>query len=166
MGTSWGRWDEWDDTAFETQGSKFEPWRSEAEDATSQSRRFPTILNQYNRGEKKLEGQSGVWAHNLRLFEQAALTTAAGPPPSPGVTWEYVGLYTLCCDDVCMHTWVDYTHSMGGGPGLVVSTAASQARVRGSIPGLGGLKETKMFRILCLEHSFISIISPSSGGSL
>ena len=27
----------------------------------------------------------------------------------------------------------------------MVSTAASHARVRGSIPGLGGLKETKMF---------------------
>ena len=27
----------------------------------------------------------------------------------------------------------------------MVSTAASHARVRGSVPGLGGLKETKMF---------------------
>ena len=34
---------------------------------------------------------------------------------------------------------------MGGGPGVVVSTAASHARVRGSVPGLGGLKKTKMF---------------------
>ena len=49
-----------------------------------------------------------------------------------------------------------------------------------NIPGLGGLKETKMFlpyprvklrppglefRILCLEDSVISFISPSSGGS-
>ena len=81
----------------------------------------------------------------------------------------------------------------GGGPRVVVSTAAFHARVRGSVPGLGGLKETKMFlphprvkvsivgslrdrevacsppgiefRILCLEDSVISIISPSSGGS-
>ena len=30
----------------------------------------------------------------------------------------------------------------GGGPRVVVSTAA---RVRGSVPGLGGLKETKLF---------------------
>ena len=36
-------------------------------------------------------------------------------------------------------------HLVGGGPGVVVSTAAFHARVRGSIPGLGGLKETKMF---------------------
>ena len=84
----------------------------------------------------------------------------------------------------------------GGGPRVVVSTAAFHARVRGSVLGLGGLKETKNvsspstcesqycgepprprgsvlglrppgleFRILCLEDSVISIISPSSGGS-
>ena len=35
--------------------------------------------------------------------------------------------------------------SVGGGPRVVVSTAAFHARVRGSVPGLGGLKETKMF---------------------
>ena len=35
---------------------------------------------------------------------------------------------------------------LGGGPiGVVVSTAAFHARVRGSVPGLGGFKETKMF---------------------
>ena len=33
----------------------------------------------------------------------------------------------------------------GGGPRVVVSTAAFHARVRGSVPGSGGLKETKMF---------------------
>ena len=33
----------------------------------------------------------------------------------------------------------------GGGPRIVVSTAAFHARVRGSVPGLGGLKVTKMF---------------------
>ena len=33
--------------------------------------------------------------------------------------------------------------SMGGGPRVVVSTAAFRAR--GSVPGLGGLKETKLF---------------------
>ena len=32
----------------------------------------------------------------------------------------------------------------GGGPRVVISTAAFHARVRGSVPGLGGLKETKM----------------------
>ena len=38
--TSWGWWDEWDDTALQTQDSKFEPWWSEAEHAISQSWRF------------------------------------------------------------------------------------------------------------------------------
>ena len=43
--TSWGWWDYWDDTALQTQDSKFKPWRSEAEHTTSWSRRLPTILN-------------------------------------------------------------------------------------------------------------------------
>ena len=34
---------------------------------------------------------------------------------------------------------------LGGGPRVVVSTAAFHARVRGSVPGLGGLKATKLF---------------------
>ena len=82
----------------------------------------------------------------------------------------------------------------GGGPRVVVSTAAFHARARGTVPGHDGLKETKMFRphprvklsvvgslpdrevacsasdrqgsnFLCLEDSVISFISPSSGGS-
>ena len=92
-------------------------------------------------------------------------------------------------------SWVIWDE--GGGPRVVVSTAAFHARVWGSVPGLRGLKETKMFlphprvklihvycgepswprgsvlglrplglvfRILCLEDSVISFISPSSGG--
>ena len=39
----------------------------------------------------------------------------------------------------------DFLLLRGGGPRVVVSTAAFHARVRGSVPGLGGLKETKMF---------------------
>ena len=35
--------------------------------------------------------------------------------------------------------------NVGGGPRVVVSTAAFHARVRGSVPGLSGSKETKMF---------------------
>ena len=37
------------------------------------------------------------------------------------------------------------TCDVGGGHRVVVSTAAFHARFRGSVPGLGGLKETKMF---------------------
>ena len=36
-------------------------------------------------------------------------------------------------------------HRAGRGPRVVVSTAAFHARARGSVPGLGGSKETKMF---------------------
>ena len=37
------------------------------------------------------------------------------------------------------------SHNKGGGPRVVVSTAAFHARVRGSVSSLGSLKETKMF---------------------
>ena len=47
----------------------------------------------------------------------------------------------------------------GGGPRVLVSTAAFHARVRGSVPGLGGLKETKMF----LPHPRVKV---SIAGSL
>ena len=38
---------EGDDTALQTQDSKFEPWRSEVEHAISRSRRLSTILKIY-----------------------------------------------------------------------------------------------------------------------
>ena len=45
----------------------------------------------------------------------------------------------------------------GGGPRVVVSTAAFHARVRGSVPGFGGLKETKNvsyhLRVLLVQFS-------------
>ena len=41
--------------------------------------------------------------------------------------------------------YVNFTVVKGGGPRVVVSTATFHARVRGSVPGLGGLKETKLF---------------------
>ena len=41
-------------------------------------------------------------------------------------------------------------------PRVVVSTAAFHARARGSVPGLGGLKETKMFLPhLCIKLSIV-----------
>ena len=51
----------------------------------------------------------------------------------------------------------------------MVSTAAFHARVRGSVPGLGGLKETKMFlphpRVkVSIVGSLRRISSPVSGG--
>ena len=62
--TSWGWWDEWDDTVLQTQDSKFEPWRSEAEHATSWSQRLPTILT-FTRG----------WGRNIFVSLK---------PPRPG----------------------------------------------------------------------------------
>ena len=44
----------------------------------------------------------------------------------------------------------------GRDPRVVLSTAAFHARVRGSVPGLGGLKETKMF--LPHPHVKLSIV--------
>ena len=61
--TPWGWWDDWDDTVLQTQDSKFEPWRSEAEHATSRSRRLPTILT-FTR----------VWGRNIFCFFQTAET--------------------------------------------------------------------------------------------
>ena len=83
--TSWGWWDDWDDTVLQTQDSKFEPWRSEAEHATSRSRRLPAILT-FTRG----------WGRNIFFsfkppspgteprtlaWKAAVLTTTLGPPP-------------------------------------------------------------------------------------
>ena len=82
--TSWW-WDDWDDTVLQTQDSKFELWRSEAEHATSRSRRPPTILT-FTRG----------WGRNIFVsfkpprpgtepqtlaWKVAVLTTTHGPPP-------------------------------------------------------------------------------------
>ena len=46
---------------------------------------------------------------------------------------------------ICITNMLCFPCLMGGGPRVVVSTAAFHARVRGSVPGLGGLKETKLF---------------------
>ena len=99
--TSWGWWDDWDDTVLQTQDSKFVPWRSEAEHATSRSRRLPAILT-FTRG----------WGRNIFVsykppspgteprtlaWRAAVLTTTLGPRPfftgdlhksdSSGVFW-------------------------------------------------------------------------------
>ena len=43
------------------------------------------------------------------------------------------------------HAFHSFSIYIGRGPRVVVSTAASHARVRGSVHGLCGLKETKIF---------------------
>ena len=88
--TSWGWWDDWDDTVLQTQDSKFEPWRSEAEHATSRSRKLSTILTFTSR-----------WGRNIFVFckpprpgteprtltwKAAVLTTTLGPQPTLKMT--------------------------------------------------------------------------------
>ena len=83
--TSWGWWDDWDDTVLQTQDSKFEPWRSEAEHATSRSRRLSKILT-FTRGWGRNNFVSfkpprpGTDPRTL-AWKAAVLTTTLGPPP-------------------------------------------------------------------------------------
>ena len=83
--TSWGWWDDWDDIVLQTQDSKFEPWRSEAEHATSRSRRLPTILT-FTRGWRRnilvsfKPPRPGTEPRTLAC-KAAVLTTTLGPPP-------------------------------------------------------------------------------------
>ena len=84
--TSWGWWDDWDDSVLQTQDSKFEPWRSEAEHATSRSRRLPTILT-FTRGWGRNNFVSfkplrpGTEPRTL-AWKAVVLTTTLGPPPN------------------------------------------------------------------------------------
>ena len=81
--TSWGWWDEGDDTVLQTQDSKFEPWRSQAEHATSRSRRLSTILS-FTRGWERDIFVSfkppgpGIEPRTL-AWKAAVLTTTLGP---------------------------------------------------------------------------------------
>ena len=79
--TSWGWWNEWDDTVLQTQDSKFEPWRSEGEHATSRSQRLPTILS-FTRG----------WRRNIFCFFQTADT--GNRTPNSGVKGSGANHYT------------------------------------------------------------------------
>ena len=110
--TSWGWWDDWDDTVLQTQDSKFEPWRSEAEHATSRSRRLPTILT-FTRGWGRNNFVSfkpprpGTEPRTL-AWKAAVLTTTLGPPPNwlrskrESFTMVNVSLTIIMCEDtVC-----------------------------------------------------------------
>ena len=111
--TSWGWWDDWDDTVLQTQDSKFEPWRSEAEHATSRSRRLPTILT-FTRG----------WGRNIFCFFETAETGNRTPnsgvkgsganhhprAPAPWTTQaheqnKFMNSPINCCSEIFMNTW-------------------------------------------------------------
>ena len=83
--TSWGRWEEWDDTALQTQNSKFKPWMSEAEQATSRSQRLPTI--------GLLNFMSG-WGRNI-LFPSSRRNTVWGWPRLSDVPYNWTGIDVL-----------------------------------------------------------------------
>ena len=82
--TSWG-W--WDDPDLQTQDSRFKPWRSEAEHATSQPRRLPTILS-FTRGWGRdifvsLKPPRPGNEPRTLAWKAAVLTTnTLGPPPT------------------------------------------------------------------------------------
>ena len=118
--TSWGWRDDWDDTVLQTQYSKFEPWRSEAEHATSRSRRLPTILT-FRRG----------WGRNIFVsfkpprpgtepqtlaWKAAMLTTTLGPPPHPYslrllTGWDKTVKWLLdCCNKLGLLSGVKYNN--------------------------------------------------------
>ena len=68
--TSWGWWDAWDDTVLQTHDSKFGPSRSEADHATSPSRRLPTILTS-TRGDREPNPDSGVKGSGANHYPRA-----------------------------------------------------------------------------------------------
>ena len=106
--TSWGWWDDWDDTVLQTQDSKFEPWRCEAEHATSRSRRLPTILT-FTRG----------WGKNIFVsfkpprpgteprtvaWKAAVLTTTLGPPPNKNTAIHGSHIYGVGSHGYVLHS--------------------------------------------------------------
>ena len=100
--TSCGWWDDWDDTVLQTQYSKFEPWRSEAEHATSRSQRLHTILT-FTRG----------WGRNIFCFFQSAETGNRTPnsgmkgsganhyPRSPALVHDVICFSCRCFTSNC-----------------------------------------------------------------
>ena len=93
--TSWGWWDDWDDTVLQTQDSKFEPWRSDAEHATSRSRRLPTILT-FTRG----------WGRNMFVSLK---------PPRPGteprtLAWKAAVLTTTLGHYLSAYRFLSLSH--------------------------------------------------------
>ena len=82
---------------------------------------------------------SYIMCNTLKLFS-AMLYDYVSP------LYTEVGTYCAQSVSVCICLpFISLQFVVGGGPRVVVSTAAFHARVRGSVPSLGGLKETKTF---------------------
>ena len=84
--TSWGWWDKWDDTALQTQNSKFELWRSEAEHLPLSHRGSPHYCF--------FETHRPEWGSNPRspTFKQAALMNPLTSKFEFSPTWSCVSL--------------------------------------------------------------------------
>ena len=103
----WTRWHCPPDT-------RFEPWWSEAEHATSRSQRLPTILNLYEWACKKhfvslkLEGQSGVRTRDLPTF-QAGSFNHCTMAPHPLKIHTAVKCTCVGRSSVGLHQPIEYT---------------------------------------------------------
>ena len=87
----------------------------------------------------------GVYTRGSGLLQQSAYRgSITGLGAAPAICIQN-GLYAgfRAGPEICIQGV--YQANTGGGPRVVVSAAAFHARVPGSVPGLGGLKETKMF---------------------
>ena len=118
--TSWGWWDDWDDTVLQTQDSKFEPWRSEAEHATSRSRRLPTILT-HTRGWGRTffvsfkPPRPGTEPRTL-AWKAAVLTTTLGPPPvRSSIDWCRLNTHwwVVCMFKFMFMSWISLSGKYG-----------------------------------------------------
>ena len=78
-------------------------------------------------------------SHTMTNLCQSNITT------KPCTCWWHINSTLAQCVVFAVMIAFWSTDQKGGGPRVVVSTAAFHARVRGSVPGLGGFKETKMF---------------------
>ena len=118
---SWGLWDEWNDTAIQTQDSKFKPWRSEAEHPTSRSRRLPTILSFLREDGEETFSKPPRPRNEPRTLAwvAAVLTTTQGPVQSPFKLLNSSSLFTRGHPFYCfmLHLyWIfqDYENELAG----------------------------------------------------
>ena len=147
--TSWGWWDDWDDTALQIQNLKFEPWRSEAEHATSRSRRLPTILTWWS------------WENAVVLI-LCSRSPARSPEVKNEVKTRMIISFFLysCCSRQCQiaeyylrqreTTWPDRPAKVRGGlkpfP-LSSGVGMADSGVISRLVGLGGTAETRQLLI-------------------
>ena len=81
----------------------------------------------------------GMWA--MRVVSTLIMRKSSQTSVQQPTVWLYVlKLWNICVGKVYF-MWTSLTGSAG--PRVVVSTAVFHARARGSVPGRGGLKETK-----------------------